>query len=29
MSMFDDTGGTRAWTRQVPWYMPRGEAVCR
>ena len=22
------TGGAWAWTRQAPWYMPCGEAVC-
>ena len=25
---FDFAGGLRAWTRQAPWYLPCGEAVC-
>ena len=25
---FDFAGGPRAWTRQAPWYVPCGEAVC-
>ena len=28
VSMFDDASGARAWTRQAPWYLPCGEAVC-
>ena len=24
----DFAGGARAWTRQAPWYLPCGEAVC-
>ena len=24
----DFAGGSRAWTRQAPWYLPCGEAVC-
>ena len=25
---FDFAGGAQAWTRQEPWYLPYGEAVC-
>ena len=28
VSMFDCVGGAQAWTRQAPWYVPCGEAVC-
>ena len=28
MSVFDYISGARAWTRQAPWYVPCGEAVC-
>ena len=26
--IFDFAGGAWAWTRQAPWYLPCGEAVC-
>ena len=25
---FDFASGAQAWTRQAPWYLPCGEAVC-
>ena len=28
MSVFDYIGGAWAWTRQSPWYLLCGEAVC-
>ena len=28
VSMFDYAGGASAWTRQLPWYVPCGEAMC-